>query len=180
MEIHSRYRYLLSRTLGSSADRVLVVCMLNPSTADEEMDDPTIRRACRLAENNGFNQLLVLNLLGIRATKPSDIWLHNDPLGIDNWSTWDYILKQLRPDQDCISVAWGKAPAKKCHLLYFINILTEASRRLQDWPNLLMTWVQNLDGSPRHPLYISAKTKLQPYDLDSYINSLLKQANKPN
>jgi hypothetical protein len=148
--------------------------MLNPSTADEEKDDPTISRVCRLAENGGFSRLLVLNLLGIRATKPADIWFHEDPLGVDNWRTWDGVLKELIPDRDSISVAWGRAPRSRSQLLWFIPVLVEASRHLKVWPIPLMTWVQNRDGSPRHPLYIRLQTELQPYDLDSYVRNLLQ------
>ncbi len=173
----SKYRYLLSRNTTSPSSRVLLVCMLNPSTADEEKDDPTISRVCRLAENGGFSQLLVLNLLGIRATKPADIWFHEDPLGVDNWRTWDGVLKELIPDRDSISVAWGRAPRSRNQLLRFIPVLVEASRHLKVWPIPLMTWVQNRDGSPRHPLYIRLQTELQPYDLDSYLRNLLQHNN---
>ncbi len=153
--------------------------MLNPSTADEQKDDPTISRVCRLAENGGFNRLLVLNLLGIRATNPVDIWLHEDPLGADNWRAWDSALKELVPDRDSISLAWGRAPTQRNQLVKFTPVLVEAARRLKVWSGPLMTWVQNLDGSPRHPLYIRVQTELQAYDLDSYVDRVLKHHNCP-
>lgn len=149
--------------------------MLNPSTADEEKNDPTISRVCRLAENGGFSRLLVLNLLSIRATDPTDIWSHEDPLGVDNWRTWDGVLKELIPDRDSISVAWGRAPVGRRKLLRFVPVLVEASRRLKLWTGPLMTWVRNLDGSPRHPLYIKVQTELQPYDIDSYVKDILQR-----
>lgn len=169
------YRYRLSRNITSPSSRVLLVCMLNPSTADDQKDDQTISRVCCLAENGGFSRLLVLNLLGIRATKRADIWLHQDPVGVENWRTWDDVLKELNPDQDSISVAWGCAPRSRRQLLRFIPVLVEASRHLKVWQKPLMTWVKNRDGSPRHPLYIPAQTKLQHYDLDSYVSNLLQQ-----
>lgn len=168
------YRYLLSRTTAAPLNRVLLVCMLNPSTADDEKDDPTISRVRRLAEKSGFSRLLVLNLLGVRATDPSTIWLYEDPLGVDNWQTWDTVLKELNPEQDCISLAWGRAPTNRRHLSKFIPVLIEASCRLNVWSVPLMTWVQNLDGSPRHPLYVSVNTKLQPYNLGSYVEKLVQ------
>jgi hypothetical protein len=166
-----RYRYLLSRQVKATSSRVLLVCMLNPSTADETQNDPTILRVCRLAEQGGFGRLLVLNLLGIRATKPLDIWLHDDPLGVDNWQTWDRVLQELVPSRDGIAVAWGRAPIKRSQLLRFRGVLVEAADRLQRCPISLMTWVQNLDGSPRHPLYISMAQELQPYDLGYYMKN---------
>ncbi|MBW4538982.1 MAG: DUF1643 domain-containing protein [Myxacorys chilensis ATA2-1-KO14] len=168
------YRYQLSRNISTLSNRVLLVCMLNPSTANEEKNDPTISRVCRLAENAGFGRVLVLNLLAIRATNPADIWLHEDPLGADNWGTWHKVLEELIPDRDAISVAWGKAPTRRDQLSRFVPILVEASHCLKVWSLPLMTWVHNLDGSPRHPLYISVRTELQPYNLDSYIERLCK------
>jgi hypothetical protein len=159
------YRYLLSRKIADPSDRVLLVCMLNPSTADDTKNDPTILRVCRLAEQGGFGQLLVLNLLGIRATKPSDIWLHDDPLGVDNWQTWEQVLQDLVLGRDEIAVAWGRAPMNRSQRSRFDPILLEAADRLLSCPIPLMTWVKNLDGSPRHPLYIRTTQKLQPYDL---------------
>jgi hypothetical protein len=171
----SNYRYILSRNITEISNRVLLVCMLNPSTADDEKNDPTISRLCSLTKNAGFDRLLVLNLLGVRATNPKDIWLHEDPVGIENWKTWDSVLKELIPGRDRISIAWGRAPICRYYLQRFIPILVTAAHHLKVWKEPLMTWVENLDGSPRHPLYISNNTKLQPYDFQSYINTLLSK-----
>ena len=173
--MNSSYRYLLSRHTAALNSRILLVCMLNPSTADEEKNDPTISRVSRLAENGGYGQLLVLNLLAIRATKPSDIWSHQNPFGEDNWQTWDNALKELNPDRDTISVAWGCAPKDRNQLLQFMRALVKASSCLKSWASPIMTWVENLDGSPRHPLYIRANTELQPYNLDGYVGDLLQR-----
>lgn len=170
----SNYRYILSRNIAAISNRVLLVWMLNPSTADEEKNDPTISRVSRLAKNEGYGRLLVLNLLAVRATNPSDIWSHQDPFGEDNWQTWDNALKELNPNRDTISVAWGRAP-KGRNQRQFIHALVKASCCLKSWASPIMTWVENLDGSPRHPLYIGANTELQPYDLDSYVGDILQR-----
>ena len=54
-----RYRYWLERDRG---ERPLVFVMLNPSTADAEVDDPTIRRCRRFASDNGYTGIIVVNL----------------------------------------------------------------------------------------------------------------------
>lgn len=175
--MNSIYRYLLSRTTRVPNNRILLVCMLNPSTADEEKNDSTISRVIRLAENGGYGKLLVINLLAIRATNPSDIWLHQDPFGQDNWQTWDNTLKQLDSSRDTISVAWGRAPTGR-NQRQFIHALVKASCCLKSCASPIMTWIENRDGSPRHPLYIGATTELQPYNLDIYIEKLLQSNSK--
>jgi hypothetical protein len=197
----SNYRYLLTRNLiaadrsVSTADvgeqppapcsqacgdcytgtsnRSLLIWMLNPSTADEEKNDPTISRVCRLAENEGYSRVLVVNLFAVRATRSSDLWLHQDPFGQDNWQTWENTLKEMNPDRDTVCVAWGRSPKGRNRLLQFISALVKASQCLKFWTGSIMTWRQNLDGSPRHPLYISYHTKLQSYNLNSYVEDLL-------
>ncbi len=63
-----RYRYVLTREWGTYPPRALCV-MLNPSTADAEVDDATIRSCVRLAKENGHGSLEVVNLLGVRPTR---------------------------------------------------------------------------------------------------------------
>ena len=165
----SQYRYTLSRTVNILSNRLLLVCMLNPSTADEQTNDPTISRLCRLTESNGFGNLKVINLLGVRETNPQNIWLHGDPVGEENWKIWNQVIKSLNPNEDMISVAWGRSPKSQKHLTLYRPILKQASFYLDIWKNPLMTWITNVDGSPRHPLYINANEKLKSYNLNSYL-----------
>ena len=81
-----RYRYLLTRRVGLTDDAVTFV-MLNPSTADEIQDDPTIRRCIAFANRWGFGWPHVANLSPLRATdpkvllgaglEPDKVWLEN-------------------------------------------------------------------------------------------------------
>src|SRR5689334_16488446 len=66
-----RYRYSLHRWWG--AGERLYFVMLNPSTADAEVDDPTIRRCMGFARTLGFDGIGVVNLYAFRATKPADL-----------------------------------------------------------------------------------------------------------
>ena len=67
-----RYRYELSRIWDAALPPVLFVGM-NPSTADEEQDDPTIRRCIRFARDWGYGGLLMGNLYALRATDPQEL-----------------------------------------------------------------------------------------------------------
>src|SRR5262245_13227298 len=78
-----RYRYALTRTWG---DPKKVVCwvMLNPSTADADQDDPTIRRCLGFSRAWGAGGLVVVNLFALRATDPDQLRIAADPVGPDN------------------------------------------------------------------------------------------------
>lgn len=57
---------------------------LNPSTADETKDDPTVRRCIRYAQDWGFGGMVMLNAFAYRATDPSEMKRQPDPVGPDN------------------------------------------------------------------------------------------------
>src|SRR6266853_1863301 len=77
------YRYLLQRFWDVKRQAVCFI-MLNPSTADASANDPTIERCMRRAALLGFGQLEVVNLFGLRATDPSELHRHFDPIGPEN------------------------------------------------------------------------------------------------
>lgn len=77
------YRYRLSRTWDSEKP-TLGFIMLNPSTDDESEDDPTIRRCLGYAKDWGYGSILVGNLFGLRATDPSQLREHGNPVGPEN------------------------------------------------------------------------------------------------
>ena len=67
------YRYILTRTWDRSLP-ALVFCMLNPSTADATVDDPTIRKCIGFAQRLGYGGIIVVNLFAYRATKPRELY----------------------------------------------------------------------------------------------------------
>jgi len=150
------YRYSLTREgLGGflgDGPRVplkLKFIMLNPSTADATIDDPTIRRCMSFAKGWEYNEFEVLNLYALRATNPLDLWVHGDPIGPDN----DGHLRRVASDGYAVIVcAWG-ANAKPER--------AEAVRRL-----FLMSgktlWCLGMTkgGAPRHPLYVRGDQQL--------------------
>jgi hypothetical protein len=144
-----RYRYALTRDVG---DNPLVFIMLNPSTADEKDDDPTIRRCRGFAKDLGYDGLIVVNLYAYRATRPKDLWkINSDPVGDYND---DFIIRLCEGRDVCC--AWG-ANAKIGRVAEVNNILS----------NLQGTRVFCLGltkgGMPKHPLYIKATQELIRY-----------------
>jgi hypothetical protein len=95
------WRYRLSRRWADGP--ALLVVALNPSTADETADDPTIRRCVALARREGFAALTMANLFAYRATDPTAMRAAADPVGPDN----DAWLGRLRAEHELCVVAWG-------------------------------------------------------------------------
>ncbi len=144
------YRYSLERRKGEGGERV-AFCMLNPSTADETENDPTIRRCIGFAESWGFNELVVVNLFALRSTDPKALYGHYNPIGPENES---HIQKAIT-ESAFIVCAWG-AHGK------FENrgkkVLEQFRIKKADAWHLGLT----KGGQPKHPLYLKADTTLRP------------------
>ena len=78
-----QYRYLLSRIWNPPKGFALFVC-LNPSTADENTDDPTIRRCIRFAGSWGYGGMKMVNLFALRSANPKALYSRDDPIGPEN------------------------------------------------------------------------------------------------
>ncbi|MCK5614322.1 DUF1643 domain-containing protein [Candidatus Pacearchaeota archaeon] len=145
-----KYRYWLTRHFLNMGPPVktIVFVMLNPSTADAEADDPTIRRCKGFATAWGYTSLLVINLYAYRATKPSELWQVADPVGELN----DGFIKSVfqNDDNKAFICAWG-ANAKPDRVNVFVKIASQMSIDLQ-----CLDVTKN--GAPKHPLYIPGST----------------------
>lgn len=142
-----RYRYSLTRTWDREAPRLLWI-MLNPSTADELRNDPTIERCERRTRALGCGAYRIVNLFGFRATLPSDLRQADDPVGPDN----DRLLYQSATrwvgSEGRSLCGWGVHGALKGQGAV---VLTGLKRRKVPLWHLGLT----KDGHPRHPLYIA-------------------------
>jgi hypothetical protein len=138
-----RYRFALWRR-WDCGPQVLFV-LLNPSTADETLDDPTIRRCLKFAQSWGYASLAVGNLFALRSTSPAKLSACRDPVGPDN----DRWLLRLHDESTLTIAAWG-------------NHGRFLGRSLAAWS--LLPGMQILEltrrGEPRHPLY--ARSNLVP------------------
>ncbi len=126
-----------------------VFIMLNPSTADGETDDPTIRRCVGFARRWGYDRIDILNLFAYRATKPSELLAlghEDDPVGSENQSHFNYVLADSYP-VGLIVCAWG---AHGGHL--------GQDETAIGWIGARDRFALGLTkgGHPRHPLYFPA------------------------
>lgn len=150
------YRYRLSRSdwpegwVNMHAPRLLWI-MLNPSTADEEMDDPTIRRVKAFSRRLGYEALTVVNLYAMRSTDPRGLWAADDPVGPENDAVIAEEAWTAVTDDAPIIAAWGAnaRPERVAQVLAIPHVA----------PRLHCLGVTSA-GAPRHPLYLRGDVPL--------------------
>ena len=145
------YRYGLWRRWGSPDAGAVLFVGLNPSTADETVDDPTIRRCVGFARSWGYGALYMANIFAFRATDPDDMKRAPDPIGPDN-DSW---LAFLATEAHLAVAAWGVHGE-------FLNRGARVARLLSPG---LMCLGRSKGGFPRHPLYLAASTECQPFEV---------------
>jgi len=139
-----KYRFALWRTWDDSKPYVMFVG-LNPSTADENIDDPTLTRCINYAKIWGFGGVCMANIFAFRATQPAVMKAAKDPVGPKN-NEW---LKALASDAGLIIAAWGNDGS------YLMR-----SQEIRELLPNIHCLKMNKSGEPAHPLY--QKADLQP------------------
>ncbi len=143
------YRYWLERKLASPIKNTCVFIMLNPSTADAELDDPTIRRCKGFADRFQCGTLVVVNLFAFRATKPADLYKAADPIGPKN----DNYLRKALALPGMKLCGWGANPTNNRDIRI---------GALAAWADVnLMCLGKTKSGAPKHPLYLPALAPLE-------------------
>lgn len=143
LSVDGLYRYRLWREVGGRAMNVVVFVMLNPSTADGEKDDQTIRKCKEFARQWGFRRLEVVNLFAWRATNPKELPKVADPIGSEN----DRMIEERCLAADWVICAWGsdRFAARRAQ---------EVTRILRRLNIELRCLRKSKDGNPWHPLYV--------------------------
>jgi hypothetical protein len=127
--------------------------MLNPSTADGNTDDPTIRRCVSFAKQWYFERLEVVNLFAYRATNPKELLALNgsdDPVGTDN----QHFIERAVAHAGLVVCAWGE---------HGTHLGQDETVRGWLWdkrlPHMALGFTKS--GQPRHPLYVKSTAELQ-------------------
>lgn len=149
-----KYRYDLTRYDKSAGDLTspCIFIMLNPSTADAEKDDATIRRCRGFARSWGYGRLIVLNLFAFRATKPDELKKVDDPVGP---LTDDFLRRYLKIASrwnGLIVCAWGTHGVYRGRCAFVLDTIEAMGCR----PMALRV---TKDGHPSHPLYLPKNLK---------------------
>jgi len=153
-----RFRYLLTRAWTNPAEpglfdgpgeiRRMLFVMVNPSTADGDVDDPTIRRCKGYAKCEGFNRLEVVNLFAYRATNPDDLLKVDDPVGVEN----EMYVRHAIEDADMVVCAWGAAYARLHARLFRVEQRLPIEMMVRSTGKTPYCLGFTKGGDPRHPL----------------------------
>lgn len=135
------YRYSLWRRWNADA-LMLTFVMLNPSTADAQDDDPTIRRCIGFARRGGYGGLVVVNLYALRSTDPKGLWKVEDPVGPLNNEVLSLVLRGNATVGIPVVAAWGA------------NARDDRVKWLRRQPGALCLSCYGVTnaGAPKHPL----------------------------
>lgn len=153
-----KYRYTLWREMGdlftANNTEFIQFIGLNPSTADEVQDDPTIRRIMDFSKQFGFQNLCMTNIFGWRDTDPKEMKKQADPIGLED-NDW---LLRVANSAKMIIVAWGNDGEHLKRGQRVGDLLRQFSPKVY----CLGT---NSDGSPKHPLYLSSSLRPVRYTI---------------
>lgn len=139
-----QYRYRLTRHWDGNK-QALPFVMLNPSTADAEIDDPTIRRCMGFARRADAGGIIVVNLFAFRATKPAALKRTPDPIGPNNADHLQEIAIVSDKTRIPVVCAWGAGGGSRA---------ADVVRMMIGENAYLVCLGTTQDGHPRHPLYV--------------------------
>lgn len=147
-----RYRYALWRQWGAQVSpyRITAWVLLNPSTADEERDDPTILRCIAFSRSWGDAGIVVVNIFALRSTNPRALRAAVDPVGPAN----DQWVRTACGGANRVLVAWGEHGWIGGRGAFVLE-------RLLPRENVWRFGLTKTSGQPRHPLYVPATAPLE-------------------
>ena len=133
----------------------IVFCLLNPSTADERKDDPTVARCRRFAVAWGFGDVVVLNAFAYRATDPKDMKAQTDPTGPENDATILETINWVIENGGQVVCGWGNHGS---HL----QRSTHLRSLFEDYKTTgkVLAFPFTKSGEPGHPLYLKNTVQL--------------------
>ncbi len=159
---YTEYRYIL----GTRGKKPLICVGINPSTAEPEHLDNTLKSVQRIALGNGFDSFIMFNVYAQRATSPDDMERQCNPaLHRENMKAFAYALSMS--ENPVIWAAWGAIIEKRG---YLSDCVADMVRLGQEHG---ATWVCagaiTKKGHPHHPLYLRRDEPLRPFDIAGYL-----------
>ena len=167
-DFYTEYRYIL----GTSGNNPLICIGINPSTAEPDHLDNTLKSVSRIAAGNGFDSFIMFNVYAQRATSPDDMdRCCNEELHRENMKAFEYLLSRI-PDgnRPAIWAAWGAIIEKRDYLPHCVEDMVSIGQRYN--ARWLCAGKISVKGHPHHPLYLRKDEKTGPFDIRQYLNVL--------
>ena len=162
---YSEYRYIL----GTRGKNPLICIGINPSTAEPDHLDNTLKSVERIALGNGFDSFIMFNVYAQRATNPDAMEkTYNPLLHRENLEAFRYVLSIS--EKPAIWVAWGAIIEKRKYLPDCVrDMLAVGEEYGASW---FCAGAITKKGHPHHPLYLKKDEKLKPFDVSAYLDKL--------
>ena len=162
---YSEYRYIL----GTRGQKPLIYIGINPSTAQPDDLDNTLKSVQRIALGNGYDSFLMFNVYAQRATDPDAMEKVCNPLlHRENMEAFRYVLSLS--DSPAIWAAWGAVIEKRGYLKDCLRDMLDIGRKYgAQW---YCAGAITKKGHPHHPLYLRKDEKLRPFDVEHYLGSI--------
>ena len=162
---YSEYRYIL----GTRGQKPLICIGINPSTAQPDDLDNTLKSVQRIALGNGYDSFLMFNVYAQRATDPDAMEKVCNPLlHRENMEAFRYVLSLS--DSPAIWAAWGAVIEKRGYLKDCLRDMLDIGRKYgAQW---YCAGAITKKGHPHHPLYLRKDEQLRPFDVEHYLGSI--------
>ena len=161
---YSEYRYIL----GTKGKTPLICIGINPSTAEPDHLDNTLKSVERIAQGNGFDSFIMFNVYAQRATNPDAMERScNLALHRENLEAFRYVLSIS--DKPAVWAAWGAIIEKRDYLADCVRDMVAVGQEYgASW---FCAGAISKKGHPHHPLYLRKDEKIRPFDVEAYLNT---------
>lgn len=154
--------------LGEHGNRILICIGINPSTAEPDNLDNTLKRVKTISTNQDFDGWLMLNLYPQRATDPNN--LHSNIKEGYHQENLRHIESIFKSNDCVVWAAWGTLIEKRPYLKKCLKDIMDISRKYSiNWQTIGM---RSKAGHPHHPLYLNQKLSLEPFDIEGYLETI--------
>lgn len=165
-DFYSEYRYIL----GTAGKKPLITIGINPSTAEPDNLDNTLKSVARIAAGNGFDSFIMFNVYAQRATNPDQMdETLNEALHLENMRAFRWVLERSG-ESPAVWAAWGTIVEKRAYLKRCLeDMVREGDSFGAKW---YMAGKPSVKGHPHHPLYLKKDSKVEPFDMAGYLRAL--------
>lgn len=167
-DFYTEYRYIL----GTRGRDPLICIGINPSTAEPDKLDPTLKSVQRIAAGNGYDSFVMFNVYAQRATRPDDMDRQlNEALHRANMDAFRYILSHVGEGvRPAVWAAWGTIIEKRPYLPRCLRDMTAIGEAYgARW---LCAGKCSNKGHPHHPLYLRKDERVRDFDVNAYLDTL--------